>query len=118
VAKRSEIKVNFSADIPEPDIDVTLATGLFRIYQELLTNAVRHANAHVITSSLHLKDNQLILKVKDDGQGMDPGITVAKKTLGLIGVKERIFALGGKYDLKSEPGKGTEVQVSIPLKTT
>ena len=114
VAKRSEIKVNFSADMPEPDIPVALATGIFRIYQELLTNAVRHANAHVITSSLRLKDNHLILKVKDDGQGMDPAITGTKKTLGLIGIKERTFALGGKFDLKSEPGKGTEVQISIP----
>jgi signal transduction histidine kinase len=75
VAKRSEIKVNFSTDIPEPDIPVTLATGIFRIYQELLTNALRHANAHVITSSLRLKDNHLMLTVKDDGQGMDPEIT-------------------------------------------
>ena len=115
VAKRSEIKVNFSADMPEPDIPVAIATGIFRIYQELLTNAVRHANAHVITSSLRLKDNHLILKIKDDGQGMDPAITGTKKTLGLIGIKERTFALGGKYDLKSEPGKGTEVQISIPL---
>jgi PAS domain S-box-containing protein len=113
VAKRSEIKVNFSTDIPEPDIPVTLATGIFRIYQELLTNALRHANAHVITSSLRLKDNHLMLTVKDDGQGMDPEIT-GTKTLGLIGIKERTFALGGKYDLKSERGKGTGVQVSIP----
>jgi PAS domain S-box-containing protein len=114
VAKRSEIKVNFSTDMQETDIPVAMATGIFRIYQELLTNAVRHANADVITSSLRLKDNQIILKIKDDGQGMDLAINRTKKTLGLIGIKERIFALGGKFDLKSEPGKGTKVQISIP----
>jgi PAS domain S-box-containing protein len=116
VSKRSEIRVNFSAEIAEPDIPVPMESGIFRIYQELITNAVRHANAHIITASLGLKENDLILKVKDDGQGIDPAITGTKKTLGLIGIKERTFALGGKYDLKSEPGKGTEVQISIPLK--
>jgi signal transduction histidine kinase len=115
VAKRSEIKINFSADMPEPDISVATGTGIFRIYQELLTNAVRHANAKVIKSNLMLKDNHLILKVKDDGQGMDTKITGTKKTLGLIGIKERTFALEGKYDLKSKPGKGTEVNISIPV---
>jgi PAS domain S-box-containing protein len=115
VEKRSEIKVNFSGDMTEPDIPLSVATGIFRIYQELLTNAVRHANAHIITSSLKLKDDQLVLKIKDDGQGMDPAITGSKKTLGLVGIKERTFVLGGKYDLKSEPGKGTEIQVSVPI---
>jgi signal transduction histidine kinase len=115
VAKRAEIKVNFITDVAESDIPVAMATGIFRIYQELLTNAVRHSNAHVITSSLWLKDKHLILKVKDDGQGMDLEIAGAKKTLGIIGIKERTFALGGKYFLQSEPGMGTEVQISIPL---
>jgi signal transduction histidine kinase len=100
--------------MPDTDIPVVTATGIFRIYQELLNNAVRHANADVILSSLQLKENHLILKVKDDGQGMDPAINRTKKTLGLIGIKERTFVLGGKFDLKSEPGKGTKVQISIP----
>ncbi len=94
-----------------------MSTGVFRIYQELLTNAVRHASADVITSSLGLKDAHLILKIKDDGQGMNPSIIPTKKTLGLVGIKERTFALGGRFDLKSEPGKGTEVNISIPLTT-
>jgi signal transduction histidine kinase len=115
IEKRSEIKVDFSTDMVEPDITVAMATGIFRIYQEVLTNAVRHSNAQTIISSLELKDNCLILKIKDDGRGMDTTIAGTKKTLGLIGIKERTFVLGGKYDLKSEPGRGTEVQISIPL---
>lgn len=115
MAKRSEIRVNFSADISEPNIPVAKVTSIFRIYKELLTNALRHANARAINSSLRLHDNHLVLEIKDDGQGMDPEITATKKTLGLIGIKERTFALGGKYDLKSELGKGTEVKISIPL---
>jgi signal transduction histidine kinase len=115
VEKRAEIRVSFHADMTEPELPVAIATGIFRIYQEALTNAVRHANAHEINSSLRLKDNCLILKVKDDGRGMDLAVTATKKTLGLIGIKERTFVLGGKYHLKSEPGKGTEIQVSVPF---
>ena len=115
VEKRSEIKVHFTTDMQEQDMPVDIATGIFRIYQEALTNAVRHSNAHEISSSLQLKNNQLILRVKDDGKGIDDTAKTNTKTLGLIGIKERTFVLGGKYELKSEPGQGTELCISIPL---
>ncbi|HYF29616.1 MAG TPA: PAS domain S-box protein [Chitinophagaceae bacterium] len=115
VENRSEIKVNFTTDIQEPELPVAMATGIFRIYQEVLTNAVRHSNAHVITSSLRLQDDCLVLAVKDDGIGMDQSLVKTKKTLGLVGIKERTFLMGGKFDLFSEPGKGTEIRISIPL---
>jgi len=115
VEKRSEIKVHFSTKMLEQDIPVAIATAIFRIYQEALTNAVRHANAHEINSSLQLNDNELILRVKDDGKGIDQSAKTNTKTLGLLGIKERTIVLGGKYELKSEPGKGTELCISIPL---
>jgi signal transduction histidine kinase len=99
----------------EHDIPVAIATGIFRIYQEALTNAVRHSNAHEINSSLQLNNNDLILRVKDDGKGIDQFAKTNTKTLGLIGIKERTIVLGGKYEFKSEPGKGTELCISIPL---
>lgn len=118
VQQRSEIKVKFSALLPEPNLPAAVATGIFRIYQEILTNAVRHANAHVITGSLRLQDNWLVLAVKDDGRGMDHAQVKSKKTLGLLGIKERTFLLGGRFDLRSDPGKGTAIQVFIPLPNT
>jgi PAS domain S-box-containing protein len=117
VEKRAEIKVIFCADMTEPELTVAMSTGIFRIYQEVLTNVVRHANAHKVKSSLQLIDNCLVLKIKDDGQGMDQAMAGTKKTLGLIGIKERTFAMGGKYNLNSEPGKGTEIEISIPYTT-
>ncbi len=114
VQKRFEIKVNFKAEVEEPDIPLATATGIFRIYQEVLTNAVRHANAQVISATFYLENEYLILKIKDDGKGMDKVEIVTKKTLGLIGIKERTFVMGGKYDLKSEPGEGTQIKISIP----
>jgi len=115
VENRSEIKVHFSTQMSEHDIPVAIATGIFRIYQEALTNAVRHSNAHEINSSLQLNNNDLILRVKDDGKGIDQFAKTNTKTLGLIGIKERTIVLGGKYEFKSEPGKGTELCISIPL---
>ena len=103
------------ADIQEPEISIAMATGIFRIYQEVLTNAVRHANAHLIKSTLQINDDSIILEIKDDGKGMDQHMIRNKKTLGLVGIKERVFVLGGKFELKSEPGQGTEIKVIIPI---
>ena len=115
VENRSEIKVHFATHMAEQDIPVDIATGIFRIYQEALTNALRHANAHEIKSSLQINNNQLILKIRDDGRGIDPNTKPNKKSFGLIGIKERTFVMGGKFELKSEPGRGTELCISIPL---
>jgi PAS domain S-box-containing protein len=115
VEKRSEIKVHFSTHLTEQEIPADVATGIFRIYQEALTNAVRHANAHEIKSSLQINNNQLILEIKDDGKGIDPKAKANTKSFGLIGIKERTFVMGGKFELKSEPGYGTELCISIPL---
>ncbi len=115
VGKRSEIEINFSSDGVKFDVPVAITTAVFRVYQEILTNAIRHANANTITSDLKIKDNQLMMEVKDDGQGMDLTKISSKKTLGLIGMKERVYALGGKFELKSKPGKGTQIKISIPV---
>jgi two-component system sensor histidine kinase UhpB len=114
VEKRSEIKVNFMSQIPEVDIPLHVKTGLFRIYQEALTNAVRHANAHEISSQLQWQDNRIILEVKDNGKGMGPESN-GKKTFGLLGIKERTFLMGGRFEIKSLPGAGTTIMISIPV---
>jgi len=115
VENRSGIKVAFKTNTKELNLPVTTSTELFRIYQEVLTNVERHSNGHEVVSILQINDNNLILEIKDDGQGMDPAIKNNKKNLGLIGIKERTFILGGQYELNSEPGKGTEIKITIPL---
>ena len=115
VTKRTGIDVSFISTIQSIDIPVAMATEIFRIYQEALTNAVRHSKAHKITGRLQYEDDNLLLQISDDGIGMDPSVIDSKKTLGLIGIKERTFSLGGKYELKSEPGKGTGINITIPL---
>ncbi|MEI6948799.1 PAS domain S-box protein [Paraflavisolibacter sp. H34] len=114
VARRSEIIVNFCCDMPEPELAASVKTGLFRIYQEALTNALRHSRARTVSSTLQLVGNRLELEVSDDGIGLDPGAR-EKKTFGLLGIQERTYALGGALEINSEPGKGTTLLISVPL---
>jgi PAS domain S-box-containing protein len=115
VESRFGIRINFVCDLPEINTGVGVSTGLFRIYQEALTNAVRHANAHRIDSSLKIKDGRILLEIRDDGKGIDTDSTSKKKSFGLLGIKERVFVMDGEYALKSEPGKGTHLSISVPL---
>lgn len=115
VEARFGIKIIFTSDFPEMEIPAGISTGLFRIYQEALTNAVRHANAHIINGSLRIQKDKMILEIKDDGKGIDMNAGPKKKSFGLLGIKERVFVLNGHYELKSKPGEGTHLTISVPL---
>ncbi|MDQ6814881.1 MAG: PAS domain S-box protein, partial [Bacteroidota bacterium] len=114
-SKRTMIRLEFSSDVPEIMFPPRISTALFRIFQEALTNVARHSGATVVTSSLKNNDNQLILTISDNGVGFDLNKLNNKKTLGILGMQERVVILNGKYDISSHPGKGTIVTVSIPL---
>ena len=116
--RRSEIDISFHSPLQLIQLPVDMTTGIFRIYQELLTNAIRHAGARHIDSSLRSENGWLLLQVKDDGRGMDPLASASVKTLGWVGIKERTHILGGTVDFFTEKGKGTEVLVSVPYQET
>lgn len=113
--KRSDIKTKFSHLGKDQPIPTQLSTGLFRIFQESLTNVARHAGAHKIIATLVQGNDSVVLKISDDGKGFDPAEIKGRKTLGLLGMKERAMMMGGKYEIASEPGKGTTVFVEVPL---
>lgn len=113
--KRSGIKVNFSSEGPPIAVPVNISIGLFRIYQESLTNVARHAEASEVKSSLVLQGHELALSITDNGKGFDPGTIGHKKTLGLLGMKERTVMMGGSYTIKSRPGQGTTVSINVPV---
>ena len=92
-----------------------MATGIFRIYQESLTNVLRHAEASRVSSFLQIKDNELQLNITDNGKGFIVKDIANKKTLGLLGMKERASLMGGTYQITSEPGGGTSVVIIVPL---
>jgi PAS domain S-box-containing protein len=114
VQRRSGIHVKFTSLVDTP-VANTVATGLFRIYQEALTNVMRHSGARHVASELQQTAAHLVLTVKDDGQGMDHSAITSKKTLGLIGIKERTYLMGGRFTLQSYPGQGTELTISVPF---
>lgn len=113
--KRSGIKVGFSHSMQNDKLPTHLSTGLFRIYQESLTNVARHAKANNTAVSLYQLNDEVILKISDDGKGFDAKEISNKRTLGLLGMKERTMMMGGKYEITSVRGKGTTVTVTVSL---
>jgi PAS domain S-box-containing protein len=103
------------AELQLPD---SLKIGLFRIFQESLTNVARHSGASQVSVSLEQKEKQLILTIKDNGRGFEEKPPGTRKTLGLLGMKERTTMMGGEYSISSAPGHGTTVTVTVPLPQT
>ena len=92
------------------------ATTLFRVVQESLTNAARHARATWVYIRLGVRQGQLDLRVADNGCGFDPEADHAGH-YGLLGMRERALRVGARLELNSRPGAGTEVRVAMPLPT-
>ena len=89
--------------------------AIFRVLQESLTNIVRHANATKIKISLKLAADDLVLEVEDNGIGIKNSDIVNPKSIGILGMKERVLVLGGDLKIRGIPKKGTIVSVKLPL---
>jgi PAS domain S-box-containing protein len=113
--KRFKIETVFKANITVLDIDAEVSTGLFRVFQESLTNILRHAKASRVNASLHLEHESLTLQITDNGVGFEVDNIGEKKTLGLLGMKERTLMMGGTYHITSDPGMGTTVLITVPI---
>jgi len=87
---------------------------LFRIYQELLTNVARHANATRVNVTLS-DSPQLALAIEDNGRGIRDDEFKSPRALGFLGMRERVQPFGGSIEVKGFEGKGTNVSVAIPL---
>jgi PAS domain S-box-containing protein len=117
--RRSGIFTEFTSTLADFVYPSAIAIGLFRICQESLTNIARHAAASRIRISLQEAINEyILLKISDDGKGFALPQTGNKKTLGLLGMKERALMMGGELRIESEPGKGTTLLVTVPITTT
>ena len=87
--------------------------ALLRIVREAVTNTARHAKASEVTVSL-MQDGRLELRISDNGVGFDPAAPGRDWGFGLGSMRERAQAIGGQLEIRSEEGKGTQVQVVIP----
>lgn len=113
--RRSGITKEFYTPYTELQLPDNLKIGLFRILQESLTNVARHSGAKNVTVALIQEDKQLILTIKDNGNGFEENTPGNRKTLGLLGMKERTMMMGGEYKITSVKGEGTTVTVTVPL---
>lgn len=114
-ARRGSVMAEFIPPAQDVDLGAERSVVLFRIVQESLTNVTRHAGASRVTVRLTTIGPMLQLDVSDNGSGFDVEAAVSRKSFGLLGMRERALALAGEWHIKSAPGAGTVVTVTIPL---
>lgn len=111
--------VSFTSTPAELRLPPDLETACFRIAQETLTNAARHAHARRVRVEIRREDLDLHLSIKDDGIGFDVTTAMERasrgESLGLLGMRERASLLGGEIEVESAPAHGTEVRVRLPI---
>jgi PAS domain S-box-containing protein len=105
------------SSLPDRGLDRDVATALFRILQESLTNVARHAQATLVKVDLRQEGGRVVLEVADNGRGV-AATQPRALSLGVVGMRERARHLGGSLNFTSAPGQGTVVQASIPLSRT
>ena len=111
----SGIACDLVSDGKEIILSDNCTTALFRTVQESLTNVSRHAHATQVLIELYEAGNRLFVKVSDNGIETRPDERRKKASFGLLGMKERITTLGGDLEIKSEPGQGMLLVVSVPI---
>ncbi|HEX3797411.1 MAG TPA: PAS domain S-box protein [Verrucomicrobiae bacterium] len=112
---RTGIACEVRHELGEVEVDPERSTALFRIFQEILTNVARHAKATRVEAALEKTGHLITLMVKDNGRGIKKSELAGAKSLGLLGMRERAFILGGEVEIRGAAGKGTTVQVKMPL---
>lgn len=94
-------------ELPEP-----ARTAVYRIVQEALQNAIRHASAKKVTIVVRREERRLLIVIQDDGKGFDPKV---KRGLGLLGIQERVSHLNGTFRVESALGRGAILQIELPM---
>jgi signal transduction histidine kinase len=111
---RARTGADVDVDVPESVVcgeDVTLA--MFRIAQEALQNVAKHARASFVEVGLEQALGNVTLTIRDDGVGLGE-VTGHPGSFGLLGMKEGALSVGGRLDVLSGPGEGTEIRVTVP----
>src|ERR1043165_5244265 len=116
--KRTGLRCNVVCEVTETAFDQDLNTAFFRIFQETLTNVIRHAHASCVDVLLQEEQACLSMEVKDNGRGISCDEISNTKSIGLLGMRERAALLGGELTITGQAGEGTCVRVKIPLHRT
>jgi signal transduction histidine kinase len=111
--KRTGINFNFEVYSGNLELDIERSTTLFRIFQETLTNILRHAKAKNINATMKEKDGTVTLQVNDDGIGIESDQILDIRSLGLLGMRERALVWQGDVDIQGVNNQGTTVTINI-----
>lgn len=114
-AERAGWKLKLELPDSDPDLPEDMEISLFRILQEALNNASKYAKATALRVSLTCDDGDCRLEIEDNGAGFRTR-DVRPKANGLTGMRQRLEPLGGRFDLRSEPGRGTLIRAIIPIR--
>jgi signal transduction histidine kinase len=114
---RTGIRCDVHSQVGDDTLEQELSTTLFRIFQETLTNVIRHAGATRVTVHLREGGGQVTMEVVDNGRGISPSEISNPRSMGLLGMRERAGLMGGNFKINRLPrGQGTRVSVSVPLR--
>ncbi len=115
VGRQGPLAISMELDAPSAGVGKDAALCLFRVAQEALNNVVRHAHARAASIVMRPMDGGLLLAVRDDGTGFDPGRAGRGRSLGLAGMRERLRLVNGSIDIESAPGHGTAIVAWVPM---
>ena len=113
--KRNEIKTNFNCDCESLKISSSRSIAIFRMIQEALNNISKHAKASTLLLHCYEEDGNLKINISDDGIGFNEAEVSRNISFGLLGMKERANMLDGHIHIKTTPGKGTKIEICLPL---
>jgi two-component system, NarL family, sensor histidine kinase UhpB len=112
---RTGIRCHVRTDKELTALDSEQQTVLFRIFQEALTNVVRHARASAVNVTLAERRDEFELRIRDNGRGVTATEVVDPRAMGLLGMRERAALVGGTFQIAGRRGKGTTIVVRVPL---
>ncbi len=116
IQDHSNLNINFNMIGFEKRMDMDLETALYRFSQEALTNTLKHSGAETFNCKIIKSYPNIIFTAEDDGIGFNGKMeNQDKRSLGLIGMRERTLLLGGTFQLKGRPGEGVRIRIEIPL---
>ncbi|MEO8085736.1 MAG: histidine kinase [Bacteroidota bacterium] len=115
--KRFAIPCTLNTKLKDQHFEKPLNTAVFRIYQETLTNIARHSKATEVKSKASLEGDNLVLTITDNGVGFKKEEALQRRTLGIIGMKERAIMVGGELKIETAAGFGTKIILKVPVRS-
>jgi len=113
--RRTGIACTLQVLPPDLDLEDPEATTLYRILQESLTNVAKHAHATSVDVRMERLNEEISLRISDNGRGFTGTEDRKQGSYGLLGLRERVYLVGGRVDIESMPGAGTRIIAGIPI---